>query len=100
LTGLNYLGNVAGMAALARSRLTAQGQISVPARVRKKLGLGPGSLLEWEERDDEIIVRRAGAYTSQDIHAALFGNIPPKPISVEEMDEAIAEYMREKYARR
>lgn len=88
------------MAALARSKLTAQGQISVPAPVRKKLGVGPGSMLEWEERNDEVVVRRAGAYTSRDIHAALFGNTPPKPISVEAMDEAIAEYMREKYARR
>jgi AbrB family looped-hinge helix DNA binding protein len=88
------------MAALARSKLTAQGQISVPALVRKKLGVGPGSMLEWEEREDEVIVRRAGAYTSEDIRAALFGNTPPKPVSVEDMDEGIAEYMRERHARR
>jgi AbrB family looped-hinge helix DNA binding protein len=35
--------------ALAHSKVTAQGQISVPAEVRKKLGIGPGSILEWEE---------------------------------------------------
>src|SRR5690349_5426920 len=35
--------------ALAYSKITAQGQISVPAEVRRKLGLGPGSVLEWEE---------------------------------------------------
>ncbi|PYP88846.1 MAG: hypothetical protein DMF61_05625 [Blastocatellia bacterium AA13] len=33
---------------LAQSKLTAQGQISVPAEVRRKLGLGPGSVLEWD----------------------------------------------------
>jgi len=33
---------------LAESKLTAQGQISVPAEVRRKLGLGPGSVLEWD----------------------------------------------------
>ncbi|HXK28355.1 MAG TPA: AbrB/MazE/SpoVT family DNA-binding domain-containing protein, partial [Candidatus Binatia bacterium] len=42
---------------LAHSKLTAQGQISVPAEIRKKLGVGPGSVLEWDEKDDEVIVR-------------------------------------------
>ena len=55
---------------LAQSKLTAQGQISVPAQVRKKLGVGPGSILEWEERDDEVIVRRAGQYSAADVHRA------------------------------
>jgi AbrB family looped-hinge helix DNA binding protein len=45
---------------LAKSKLTAQGQISVPAEIRKKLGVGPGSVLEWDEQNDEVIVRRAG----------------------------------------
>jgi AbrB family looped-hinge helix DNA binding protein len=42
----------------------AQGQISVPAEVRKKLGVGPGSVLEWEEHDARVVVRRAARYTS------------------------------------
>jgi len=39
--------------AVAQSKLTAQGQISVPAVIRKKLGLGPGSVLEWDDRTAE-----------------------------------------------
>src|SRR5580692_5638103 len=35
--------------AIARSKVTAQGQISVPMDVRRKLGVGPGSVLEWDE---------------------------------------------------
>jgi AbrB family looped-hinge helix DNA binding protein len=85
---------------IAHSKLTAQGQISVPAEVRKRLGIGPGSVLEWEERDGEIIVRRARRFTSADIRAVLFPEGPPKPVSVEEMDQGIERYMREKYARR
>jgi AbrB family looped-hinge helix DNA binding protein len=84
---------------IAQSRLTAQGQISVPAEVLKKLGVGPGSVIEWVERGDEIVVRRVGRYSCAEIHAALFSNGPPKAKSVEEMDEAIAEYMRKKHAR-
>lgn len=46
--------------ALAHSKLTAQGQISVPAKVRQKLGIGPGSVPEWDDDGDRIVVRKAG----------------------------------------
>ena len=95
----HYHGNVNNMA-LARSRLTAQGQISVPAEVRRKLGLGPGSVLEWDEEDGKVVVRRVGRYTSDEMHKALFPNGPPPHRTVEEMDEGIREYMRKKHARR
>ena len=86
--------------ALARSRLTAQGQISVPAEVRRKLGLTSGSVLEWNEEDGKIVVRKSGKYDWDDIHKALFPKGPPRPRTVEEMDECIRRYFRKKYARR
>ena len=95
---LHYRGNIRGMA-LPQSKVTAQGQISVPAEIRKKLGIGPGSILEWEQEGDKVVVRKAGNYSFEDIHKALF-KTPPKPITIEEMDEAIARYIRKKYARR
>jgi len=86
--------------ALARSRLTAQGQISIPAEVRRRLGLTPGSVVEWDAEGDRVFLRRVGKYTSLDIHKVLFPNGPPRRRSIKEMDEGIAEYMRQKYARR
>jgi antitoxin PrlF len=86
--------------AFARSKLTAQGQISVPAPVRKKLGVGPGSILEWEERGDEVVVRRAGWHTSEEIHAAVFGSTPPKPKSIDELKEGIRKHLRKRHAGR
>ncbi|HVV48725.1 MAG TPA: AbrB/MazE/SpoVT family DNA-binding domain-containing protein [Polyangia bacterium] len=86
--------------ALARSRLTAQGQISVPAEIRRKLGLAAGSVLEWDEEDGKIVVRKSGKYTFEDIHEALFPKGPPPAKTVEEMDEGIRRYIRKKYARR
>ena len=59
--------------AIAQSKVTAQGQISVPAEIRKKLGVGPGSVLEWDEKSGEVVVRKAGRYTSLQIHTTLFG---------------------------
>jgi AbrB family looped-hinge helix DNA binding protein len=84
--------------AIAQSKLTAQGQISIPAEVRKKLGVGPGSVLEWDERDDEIVVRRAGKHTSNEIHTALFAADERKPQAT--VKEAVRAYMRKKHARR
>jgi len=48
--------------AIAQSRLTAQSQISVPAAVRRKLGIGPGSTLAWHEEGAKIVVRRVGRF--------------------------------------
>jgi len=86
--------------AIARSRLTAQGQISVPADVRRKLGVAPGSVLEWEEEDGKIVVRRAGRFTFEDIHRAIFPHGAPKPRTVDELKEGIRKSIRERHARR
>lgn len=84
--------------ALSHSKLTAQGQISVPAEVRRILGVGPGSVLEWEEEGDRIIVRRAGRFSSEDIHRALFHQRPERR-TLEEMKESIRRHARAKHAR-
>jgi len=84
--------------AIARSRVTSQGQISVPASVRRKLGIGPGSVLEWEEDGDRIFVRRGGRFTSEDIHRALFPE-GAEPKALEETKEGIRRHVRERYAR-
>ena len=84
---------------VATSRLTGQGQISVPAEIRRRLGLGPGSVLEWDAEGDRVFVRRAGRYTSLDIHRALFPDGPPRRRSVEEMDEGIRRALRRKAPR-
>lgn len=86
---------------LPQSKVTAQGQISVPAEIRRKLGIGPGSVLEWEQDGERVVVRKAGKYSFEDIRRALFANRPkPKPQTLEELKEGIAEYIREKHARR
>ena len=80
------------------SRITSQGQVSVPVRIRRKLGLTPGSTVEWCERGDEVVVRRASKYSSLDIHEAVF-DAPPARKRVEDMDEGIRSHMRRTHAR-
>ncbi|MGH8291636.1 MAG: AbrB/MazE/SpoVT family DNA-binding domain-containing protein [Steroidobacteraceae bacterium] len=85
--------------AIAQSKVTAQGQISVPAEVRKKLGVGPGSVLEWDEQDDQVVVRRAARYTSLEIHDALFPQEAAEKGAVD-VKAGIRKYMRKRHARR
>jgi antitoxin PrlF len=85
---------------LAQSKLTAQGQISVPAEVRKKLGVGPGSVLEWHEKNDEVVVRRAGRNTSLDVHNAVFPDESPKRKRHSSIKDGIRKHIRQKYAGR
>lgn len=84
---------------IAHSKLTSQGQISVPAEVRRRLGLAPGSTIEWTEEEGRIVVRAAGQHSSEDIHRALFPDGPPKTVGVDEMKRAIAKSIRERHAR-
>ena len=81
------------------SRITSQGQVLVRAHIRRKLGLSPGSRIEWCERGDDVIVRRAAKYSSPDIHEAVFATVPVRR-SLQDMDEGIGSRMRRKYARR
>lgn len=86
--------------ALIHSKLTAQGQISVPSEIRKKLGVGPGSVIEWDEKNDEVIVRKAGRHTLADVHEALFPNGRPKRKAPAGVKEGIRKHIRQKHARR
>jgi AbrB family looped-hinge helix DNA binding protein len=84
--------------AIAQSKLTAQGQISVPAEIRRRLGIGPGSVLEWDEEGERIVVRRVGRYTSEDVHRAVFAK-PPKRRSLAELKNGIRKHMKRRHAR-
>ena len=85
---------------LAQSKITAQGQTSVPAEVRRKLGIGPGSVLEWDEDGEKIQVRRAGRYSSEEVHRAVFSKKPPATRTIEEMKDGVRRHVRKRHARR
>jgi AbrB family looped-hinge helix DNA binding protein len=84
---------------LAQSKITAQGQLSVPVEVRKKLGIGPGAVLEWNEENGQVVVRRAGRNSSSEIHQTLFPHGPPPIKTVTAMDEGIRRLVRKRHAR-
>jgi AbrB family looped-hinge helix DNA binding protein len=85
--------------AIAHSKLTAQGQISVPAEVRRRLGLAAGSVLEWDEEGEQIVVRRSAQYSSEDVHRAAFGKGKPKRRTLKELKAGIRQHVRGRHAR-
>lgn len=46
--------------------LTSKGQVTIPKHIRKALGLGPGSAVEFAvNREGEIVIHKAGARPSR-----------------------------------
>ena len=86
------------MPPIAHSRLTAQGQVSVPAEIRRRLGIAPGAVLEWDVEGGAIIVRRAGRYSSEDVHRAVFAKGRPKPRTIEQLKAGIRRYVTKRHA--
>lgn len=72
----------------------------MPAEIRKKLGVGPGAVLEWDEENGQVVVRRAGRYSSEDIHQAIFPKRRAEPKTVEELKAGIARHIKGRHARR
>ena len=84
---------------IADSRLTSQGQVSVPAEVRRRLGIGPGSVIEWLSEGDHIEVHRAHRYSVRDVHDALVGDDEPERKTLADLKEGRRKYVRKKHAR-
>ena len=70
----------------------------MPAEVRRKLGVGPGAVLEWDAEGERIVVRRAGRFTSEDVRRALFAAAPRRR-TLKELKDGIRKYVRERRAR-
>ena len=82
---------------MSEAKMTSKGQITVPKDVRLKLGLRPGDRVRFIVEDDGR-VRLLPA--KRDI-SELVGMLPkPKrALTLEEMDEAIAQAVAEKFSR-
>lgn len=82
----------------AIATMTSKGQITVPARMRERLRLRPGSKLVFEEQPNgDFVVRRK----TSDI-GDLKGILKPKPgpsPTIEDYDRAIAEEVAARDAR-
>lgn len=77
--------------------ITSKGQTTVPKEVRDKLGLERGARIEWTVEDGKAIVKPR-KLRAVDL-AGILHRPGMKPLSVEEMDQAIMEAVAEDDAR-
>jgi antitoxin PrlF len=86
-----------------QTKLTSQGQVSVPVAVRQFLNLMPGSALVWTQEGDHIVVKRATRHTTDQAHQALFpegqaGVAPAK--SLADLKQGVRDHMKRRHAGR
>ena len=72
---------------MSTSTLTSKGQTTVPKDIRRHLGLKPGDKIRFLVEDDGRVVVLPATLHLRDLRGRL--PKPPKPVSVERMNEAI-----------
>ena len=84
------------------AKLTSKGQVTIPKRVRDRLGLRTGDRLDFQvEPNGTLRVRPLDAAGEKRPLRGFLSDVVrlERPMTIEEMDEGIAEAMREKYFR-
>lgn len=74
---------------MATATITSKGQVTIPASVRTALGLGTGSRIEFVEIEKGRYAIIAATKPVQSLKGML--RKPASPVSIEQMNEAIAE---------
>lgn len=84
-----------------QTKLTSQGQVSVPAAVRSFLHLMPGSVLVWSQDGDRIVVERATRHSTTEVHKALFPEAAPATVTAKtlaELKQGVRTRMKRRHA--
>lgn len=81
------------------AKLTSKGQVTVPKAIRDRLGLDAGSTLDFQILDDNTITARAIHADARRVRGIL---ISPHAaaLTVEQMDDGIAQSMVKKHKAR
>jgi antitoxin PrlF len=71
------------------SRMTSKGQTTVPKEIREQLKLRPGDKVLWYLEDGRVVFRAKNRSIRE--MAGMLHRPGQRPVSLEEMDEAIAQ---------
>lgn len=81
-----------------KTTVTRKGQITIPADIRRELGMSEGDLLDVERQGDTVIVRRASSVASR-TGGALAKYRRPQSLTIEEervlFEQAVADEVSE-----
>ncbi len=73
---------------MSSAKVTSKGQVTIPVEVRRRLGLQPGSRLAFERTEDGGFEIHAEGSSMRALKGAV--QAPTTPVSLEDMDAAIA----------
>ena len=82
-----------------QSRMTSKGQITVPADLRKELGLKPGDRVEFVREDGSIRIQRAGSVVAR-VAGSLSSYVTGPPLEADEIHEIAEQAIADEYMRR
>ena len=79
---------------MARSTVTSKGQVTIPKKVRERLGIKVGDRLVFRfDRDGRLVVEPESPARLGSVPGLLRHLARSRPITVEEMDEAIRSHV-------
>jgi AbrB family looped-hinge helix DNA binding protein len=65
--------------------ISSKGQVTIPAEIRRRLGVGGTDKVVFVVRDDGVVELRAPSFTLEDV----FGSIDPLPEESGDLDQEI-----------
>jgi antitoxin PrlF len=83
---------------MAVATITSKGQMTLPKAIRERLGLKPGDQVELTPTEDGLVTMRARRRRPL---SEVLGTLPNNGVrlTIEEMDEAIAQAVTERFMR-
>ena len=73
---------------MARSKVTAKFQITIPKAIRKQVPLRPGEIVEVESREEGILLIKRFATVKDPIAILVGKGRPRRHIAIEELEQA------------
>ena len=77
---------------MPRSTITSKGQITLPKEVRNRLAITAGDQIEFTIEEDGTITVMSVKKSAMRLHGVISSDVDG-PLSIEEMDQAIADQM-------
>jgi len=84
------------MSTILSSSVTSKGQVTLPAKVRKDLGINAGSLVSFTPGDEGAYIIKPIEQEPLDALKGLLNHSGP-PVTLEEMDDTIREAVLRKF---
>ena len=83
------------MSVSVMSKVTSKGQVTVPESIREEAHITAGDRLEWRTTPSGVIEVRRVQGQLEDLVGFL--GRPPRSVTIEQMDEAVAEHFKREW---